>query len=124
MLVTEAFLPHGGVISHRWRGPVLGFRKWLAGQWERYRVCVVNIDEYLTSQVCSGCWQHGLQGFTSDASRGPAHKQRACHSSNPLLVVDRDTSGAVCMFCKGLRAWFLSARGGEVLDEAFAGRAH
>ena len=112
---------HGTVIRRRFRGPVLGFRKWLAGQGARFRVWVVDIDEYRTSQ--SGCWRHGLQDHQFDANKGPSHKQRACQSSSPLLVVDRDTSGAINMFCKGLRAWFPSAPGGAVLDEAFAGRA-
>ena len=112
---------HGTVVRRSFRGPVKGFRQWLELQGGAYNVHVVPIDEYLTSQVCSGCWKRGLVKHCFHASRGPQHKQLRCQSSDKLLVVDRDTSGAVCILCKGLCTLFRRAKGGKVLQQAFNG---
>jgi hypothetical protein len=36
-------------------------------------------------------------------------------------MVDRDTSGAMCILCKGMCSLFPSAMGGALLEQAFKG---
>ena len=111
----NASLGHQGPIRRRLKWPCRRFEAFVRAQYPH--VVWVNLDEYLTSQVCTSCWGCVVEGRKlhpfADPVHGACYKRRACQGHTTPLVVHRDVSASRALLARLLGLLFGDGGGAD-----------